>query len=184
MARETAGGDDPPPPGEQRVDRTCRLRRFRGQRATGCEGRSVRTSSEGALSGSALGEGRDQGRKAIPTSESVSELTLDTGLLGRPWRPSVARTARSLEWLIRIQGERFSTTICTNLPRPGRLRKCSTYQRVALSFSQPPEHQDLGTSHSPEPLTSGRSMEACTWFPSGHDSVSLAGRREGRWSGG
>ena len=51
------------------------------------------------------------------------------------------------------QDGRFSTTICTNLLRPGRLRKCSTYQSVALSFSQPPEHQDLGTSHSPESLT-------------------------------
>jgi len=37
--------------------------------------------------------------------------------------------------------------------RPGRLRKCSTYQPVALGFSQPSEHQDLGTSHSPESLT-------------------------------
>jgi hypothetical protein len=26
--------------------------------------------------------------------------SLNTGLLGRPWRPSVARTASSLEWLI------------------------------------------------------------------------------------
>jgi hypothetical protein len=82
----------------------------------------------------------------------IGAPSLNTGLLGRPWRPSVARTASSLAWLIRIQGERFSTTICTNLLRPGRLRKCSTYQRVCLRFSQPPEHQDLGTSHSPESL--------------------------------
>ena len=58
----------------------------------------------------------------------------DTGLLGRPWRPSVARTASSLEWSIGTQDERFSRTICTNLLRPGRLRKCSTYQSVCLEL--------------------------------------------------
>jgi hypothetical protein len=47
----------------------------------------------------------------LSTSGSVSEPTLDTGLLGRPWRPSVARTAPSLEWLSgglrrRCSGER------------------------------------------------------------------------------
>jgi hypothetical protein len=33
--------------------------------------------------------------------------SLNTGLLGRPWRPSVARTASSLEWLI----EGYATTL-------------------------------------------------------------------------
>ena len=37
VAHETADDDDPPPSAEQRVDRTCRLRRFRGQRVTGCD---------------------------------------------------------------------------------------------------------------------------------------------------
>jgi len=36
-AHETTDRDDPPRLREQRVDRTCRLRRFRGQRATCCD---------------------------------------------------------------------------------------------------------------------------------------------------
>ena len=36
-AQEAAVRNDPPPSREQHVVRTCRLRRFRGQRATGCD---------------------------------------------------------------------------------------------------------------------------------------------------
>jgi cobalt-zinc-cadmium efflux system outer membrane protein len=75
-------------------------------------------------------------------------------LIGQPLSPADSATSRT-----DTQDERFSATICTNLLRPGRLRKCSTYQRVALSFSQPPEHQDLGTSHSPEPLILGDTFQ-------------------------
>jgi hypothetical protein len=70
-AHEMADGGYPPTSRKQGVDRTCRLRRFRGCRATGCRERSVRTSSEGALSGSALREGRDQGSWSPQTHISV-----------------------------------------------------------------------------------------------------------------
>ncbi len=53
------------------------------------------------------------------------------------------------------QGERFSPAICTKLLGSDRLRKCSTYQRVCVRFSQAPEHQELGTSHPAEPLILG-----------------------------
>ena len=53
------------------------------------------------------------------------------------------------------QDERFSPAICTTLLRSGHLRKCSTYQRVGVRFSQAPEHQELGTSHPAEPLILG-----------------------------
>ena len=45
----------------------------RGQRATGCEGRPVRRSSEGALSGSALGIGRLQ-RSHSPRTRSIAPV--------------------------------------------------------------------------------------------------------------
>jgi hypothetical protein len=63
---------------------------------------------------------------------------------------------------IQTQDEQFSATICTNLLRPGRLRKCSTCQRVCFRSSQPPEHQDLGPSHSPEPLILGQRNRGCS----------------------
>jgi len=51
--------------------------------------------------------------------------------------------------------EQFSPAICTKLLRAGRLRKCSTYQRVCVRFSQAPEHQELATSHPAESLILG-----------------------------
>jgi hypothetical protein len=67
-ALETAWCNGLPRCGERRLDRTCRLRRFRSERAIGWGGRSGRTSSEGALSGSALGEGRDESLPAASTA--------------------------------------------------------------------------------------------------------------------
>ena len=61
---------------------------------------------------------------------------------------------------ISTQGERFSPAICTKLLGSDRLRKCSTYQRVCLHYSQAPEHQDLGTSHSAKSFIMGLALSA------------------------
>jgi hypothetical protein len=56
------------------------------------------------------------------------------------------------------QDERFSPAICAKLLRSGHSRKCSTYHRVCVRFSQAPEHQDRGTSHPAEPLILGLAL--------------------------
>ena len=56
---------------------------FWGQRATGCEGRSVRRSSERALSGSALGEGKNCGGEAFHRRHRQNDDVVTSSCLAR-----------------------------------------------------------------------------------------------------